>query len=202
MTFRPRKFGYSRQPQWWFVCGLVVWVLSGAVPAFAEGNCDGDPCGANGECVDLGNTFQCNCNTGWEGANCQLDADDCTPNPCLNGECVDLGTQSFACNCDDGWEGATCGVDTNDCEGNPCGGGSCLDTGVNSFECSQSEPILLFPDHTSLKRPPIIWRPVPGVANYLVKVGSNGTFTPPLVSENVTNCSSDFAGKSGNVVIS
>ena len=138
--------------------------------ALAEGNCDGDPCGGNGTCTDIGSTYQCACAPGWEGTNCDVDQDDCSPNPCINGDCVDLGTESFQCNCQDGWEGATCGVDRDDCVGNPCGGGACLDTGVNAFECVQSEPILLFPANTSLKRPPLLWRPVPNVANYIVKV--------------------------------
>ena len=36
------------------------------------------------------------------------DIDNCNPNPCFNGECVD-GVASYTCNCDDGWTGENCG---------------------------------------------------------------------------------------------
>ena len=38
-----------------------------------------------------------------------LDLDDCSPNPCLNGgSCKDTGAEKFQCSCDDGFTGNTC----------------------------------------------------------------------------------------------
>ena len=36
-----------------------------------------------------------------------LDIDECDPNPCNNGECIDL-VNDFTCVCDDGYEGEVC----------------------------------------------------------------------------------------------
>ena len=33
--------------------------------------------------------------------------DDCDPDPCANGQCVD-GINSYECNCDSGYNGANC----------------------------------------------------------------------------------------------
>jgi hypothetical protein len=34
---------------------------------------------------DLLNRYECSCAPGWEGTHCEINHDDCTPNPCLNG---------------------------------------------------------------------------------------------------------------------
>ena len=62
-------------------------------------------------------------------------ADDCDPNPCLNGGiCID-GVNSFTCECEDGYSGETCEINDDDCDPNPClNGGTCTD-GVNMFTC-------------------------------------------------------------------
>ena len=46
----------------------------------------------------------------WVGDVCQDDIDDCLPvNPCQNdGQCSDIGTNSFSCECAKFWEGTTC----------------------------------------------------------------------------------------------
>ena len=55
-------------------------------------NCDQDineclaePC-VNGICsTPEFNSYQCTCESGWEGENCDQDIDECLANPCENG---------------------------------------------------------------------------------------------------------------------
>ena len=65
---------------------------------FAAANCDPNPCLNGGTCVDLEETFFCQCPEGFEGfENC---AGPCDPNPCENGgTCVEASEDSFTCLC-------------------------------------------------------------------------------------------------------
>ena len=46
--------------------------------------------------------------------------DDCSPNPCIHGNCTDL-IANFSCDCEPGWRGETCSIDINECALlNPC----------------------------------------------------------------------------------
>jgi hypothetical protein len=79
----------------------------------------GDPCGANGRCVDETGTLRCSCVAGYSGPRCDrcspgyLETDagcslapSCTPSTCsFSGSCSgDAGT----CACDVGYSGASC----------------------------------------------------------------------------------------------
>ena len=56
-------------------------------------------------CRNLRNRFQCECATGYEGAMCEIDKDECASNPCLNqGVCKDL-PNGFECRCLTGFTG-------------------------------------------------------------------------------------------------
>lgn len=70
------------------------------------------------------------------GRNCEIDIDDCAPNPCLNeGKCIDqLG--GYKCDCaNTGFTGAVCQRNINECESDPCSnGGTCQDK-VNDYDC-------------------------------------------------------------------
>ena len=65
----------------------------------------------HGDCSDLGNYFKCKCSTGWQGAKCDVDINDCFPDPCSEfGKCKDLGVEKYECECSDGWNGKHCEI--------------------------------------------------------------------------------------------
>ena len=72
-----------------------------------------DPC-VNGTCSDVDGEAVCNCDTGWEGTNCDTPVDPCDLNdPCVNGTCSSVNGATV-CTCDDGWEGTNCETEIRD----------------------------------------------------------------------------------------
>nr|CAD7258850.1 unnamed protein product [Timema shepardi] len=79
------------------------------------------PCQHGSECIDGINSYSCNCtDTGFEGAHCELNIDDCVSNPCTHGaRCID-GIKDYYCECFAGYEGKNCQQDINECATLPC----------------------------------------------------------------------------------
>ncbi|MET0386576.1 MAG: Kazal-type serine protease inhibitor domain-containing protein [Polyangiales bacterium] len=79
----------------------------------------------------------CDCNgTGYEGLRCELDVDECSTDPCLNGGTCENTPGSFTCDCAEGFDGPRC----EDAVG-------CLDCGAGTFcnypigsGCGASDP--------------------------------------------------------------
>jgi len=90
------------------------------------------------ECANLQggvSDYNCTCVTGWEGQNCDINTDDCTPDPCENGATCNDQLNGFTCSCVEGFEGTMCETNHNDCSPYPCGnGGTCIDL-VNGYQC-------------------------------------------------------------------
>lgn len=97
--------------------------------------CDPNPC-ENGSCEADDGSFECNCDPGWIGGLCDIDADDCADEPCVHGTCYDAGPNAYTCECDPGWQGEDCNVSSNSCAANPCANGSCADLEPGVFECT------------------------------------------------------------------
>ncbi|XP_016408042.1 protein crumbs homolog 2-like [Sinocyclocheilus rhinocerous] len=96
--------------------------------------CLSHPCRRGGTCVDLFNTFGCQCPPGWEGITCEKETDECVSGPCLHGKCKDK-FNGFDCLCHPGYAGPTCSENIDGCKGLKCkNGGTCVD-GVNDFTC-------------------------------------------------------------------
>lgn len=63
---------------------------------------------------------------GYSGEFCEIELNECDPNPCFNSaQCIDL-MGSFTCICDLAYTGFLCEIQIDFCEENPClNGGSC-----------------------------------------------------------------------------
>ncbi|XP_077442159.1 protein crumbs homolog 2a isoform X2 [Vanacampus margaritifer] len=96
--------------------------------------CDSLPCLNGATCHDLFNKFNCQCDSGWEGHQCEIETDDCASHPCVYGNCKDY-LAGFECLCHPGYAGAHCDVDMDECEQHACQhGGTCQD-GTNIYTC-------------------------------------------------------------------
>ncbi|RVE63080.1 hypothetical protein OJAV_G00164860 [Oryzias javanicus] len=78
--------------------------------------------------------FTCACPEGFAGRRCEVDADDCKPNPCRFGRCID-GPNTFSCVCPPGMTGRTCREDVDECASQPCFPGVVCRNSMGSFSC-------------------------------------------------------------------
>uniref|UniRef100_A0A7M5X290 Uncharacterized protein n=2 Tax=Clytia hemisphaerica TaxID=252671 RepID=A0A7M5X290_9CNID len=100
--------------------------------------CTQNPCKNNAVCIDDKNAtdqYRCNCTRGYTGKDCGLNINDCIPNKCINGRCIDL-IENFTCDCTgSGFKGQFCETDLNECDTpNFCNNGTCKDR-YGSFSC-------------------------------------------------------------------
>jgi hypothetical protein len=109
-----------------------------------SGGIDGgdDPCRPNpcvhGSCAADGDAYDCACDDGYDGDDCEIDIDDCEGDPCTNGECVDA-VAGFQCDCgDSGYTGELCETKIQNCAQTPClNGGACTNMGASrSCDCT------------------------------------------------------------------
>ncbi|TNN46151.1 von Willebrand factor D and EGF domain-containing protein [Liparis tanakae] len=83
--------------------------------------------------------YLCVCPDGFKGERCQVDVDDCKPNPCRLGRCID-GPASFSCVCPPGMTGRTCREDIDECVSRPCPPGLGCNNTPGSFVCGLCLP--------------------------------------------------------------
>ncbi|XP_071944831.1 basement membrane-specific heparan sulfate proteoglycan core protein-like [Antedon mediterranea] len=82
--------------------------------------CEDNPCLNGGVCSESGTEvgYQCSCNPGFVGDNCELQAEQCFAGACGVGECVAQdGVFGFTCRCPLGWTGDRCETDSSGTEG-------------------------------------------------------------------------------------
>ena len=84
----------------------------------------------------LSNCSACQCTSGYEGTLCDVDIDECSPDPCQNGGTCTDGINSYNCSCIVGYTGNSCETNMDDCSPNPCqNGGTCADK-INDYNCT------------------------------------------------------------------
>lgn len=101
------------------------------------GSCADDACGIGGECIDDGvGGYTCACYPGFSGSSCEINFDDCAPNPCEHGGvCMD-GANRYMCYCLAGYSGARCELNVDDCAPKPCRNGGICNDGIADYTCS------------------------------------------------------------------
>uniref|UniRef100_A0A8C6U085 Si:dkey-30e9.7 n=1 Tax=Neogobius melanostomus TaxID=47308 RepID=A0A8C6U085_9GOBI len=97
-------------------------------------------CQNGGSCVSSplvppgGGEYLCACPEGFRGGRCEEDVDDCKPNPCRYGRCIDAAN-AFTCICPPGTTGRTCREDVDECLSQPCFPGVGCNNTLGSFTC-------------------------------------------------------------------
>ncbi|XP_037612385.1 cubilin [Sebastes umbrosus] len=83
-----------------------------------------NPC-VNGQCVATSSNpgYICNCNSGWQGANCDQNINECLSSPCQNGGTCTDGINGFTCTCTVEWTGPLCQSPQQVCGGDLSGPG-------------------------------------------------------------------------------
>ncbi|XP_077467659.1 uncharacterized protein LOC144083566 isoform X1 [Stigmatopora argus] len=94
------------------------------------------PCLNGGTCTNTEpNEYQCECQEGFRGRNCDIVEHACLSSPCENGAtCVEDST-GFSCSCAKGWTGPTCADVVKQCDRSPCGQGSTCQEVPGGFRC-------------------------------------------------------------------
>jgi len=78
-------------------------------PTTPSGPCSSNPCKNGATCTISGNSFTCQCATGFKGTLCANKA-NCSSNPCKNGATCTESSSSFTCKCPAGFSGSLCGT--------------------------------------------------------------------------------------------
>ena len=133
-------------------------VLPFEVYSLPEDECVSEPCVNSGECNTVtniigngnkivsrqlilytpmvNNDYQCVCQPGTTGDNCEVNYDDCYSNPCYyGGNCTD-GFQDYSCDCPTGATGKDCSINPDECINEPCQNGATCSNGYDKPICS------------------------------------------------------------------
>ncbi|KAM9734212.1 uncharacterized protein ACNS7B_016018 isoform 2-T2 [Menidia menidia] len=117
-TFPGCEYGSCTEP-WQCVCD-VNW---GGLLCNKDLNYCGthQPCKNGGTCTNTEpNEYQCECQEGFRGRNCDIVVRQCDRGPCGRGATCQEAPGGFRCLCPPGWTGRTCQLDTNECEMSIC----------------------------------------------------------------------------------
>ncbi|VDI40497.1 Hypothetical predicted protein, partial [Mytilus galloprovincialis] len=72
----------------------------------SETPCDDEPCRNGGTCIEVGESFNCDCPIGFNGSKCE--DSPCSTEPCLNNGSCTVHATSYVCSCQDGYNGTEC----------------------------------------------------------------------------------------------
>lgn len=110
---------------------FIIWIF---LPLLDVDECKNNPCTNAVSCQNLIGDYQCKCQKGWSGKNCDHNINDCI-GQCQHGAtCIDL-VSDYHCACMPGYTGRDCATDIDECDSNPCrNGGECVDL-VDGYRC-------------------------------------------------------------------
>ncbi|XP_071960970.1 uncharacterized protein [Antedon mediterranea] len=109
-------------------------VLKEETNCFIDDPCEGTPCGDGGTCKRIETKSRifhtCTCYRGFYAAYNTCMVDPCDSNPCVNGQCLTIESDSttgleYTCQCSTGFYHVH-----NTCKNDPCNGGPCGDGGI------------------------------------------------------------------------
>ncbi|XP_061683568.1 protein jagged-2 [Syngnathoides biaculeatus] len=133
VTFPGCVYGSCTEP-WQCVCD-VNW---GGLLCDKDLNYCGthQPCKNSGTCTNTEpNEYQCECQKGFRGRNCDIVEHACVLSPCVNGATCVEDSAGFSCVCAEGWTGKTCADVVRQCDRSPCGRGATCQEAPGGYRC-------------------------------------------------------------------
>ncbi|XP_061173565.1 sushi, nidogen and EGF-like domain-containing protein 1 [Saccostrea echinata] len=96
--------------------------------------CASSPC-IHGNCSNEYLYYECICDPGYTGVNCENEIDECQSSPCIHGNCSDH-LDYYTCHCQEGFTGTNCQTDmVDECASSPCIHGYCSNEYLH-YECT------------------------------------------------------------------
>lgn len=133
------------------------------------------PLSTGARCVDLVNSYLCQCPDGYTGMNCDHTGDECSTYPCQNGGTCQEGPDGYACTCPPGYTGRNCSSPISRCEHNPCHNGATCHERNSRYVCACAPGYggrncqFLLPEHAAIQGTEVPWMAVgSGVALVLL----------------------------------
>ena len=86
---------------------ILCYVTNFLVASFAALDMCTTNCSHFLHCESRQRLYHCECQVGFSGPHCDINIDDCSSSPCINGKCLD-GVNRYECECNKGFWGTNC----------------------------------------------------------------------------------------------
>lgn len=88
------------------------------------------------QCLDLVDSYLCQCLDGFVGDHCKDNVNECASFPCENGGTCQDGLNDYTCTCPPGYTGKNCTQPVNRCAHNPCHNGATCHERDGRYVCA------------------------------------------------------------------